>query len=118
MCLISTQGYTNANVHHLKIRTTDEIWVIMKDIGDGLGVTNIYDLVWKEIYGIYEKRKLTKEETKNYKTTEREIFEKFDNLGNDKLNTKSGKFVYVKNNVMTLLLSDNVDVRKKEEEEQ
>ena len=80
MYLILIQGYTNANVHHLKIRKTDEIWVNMKDIGDGLGVTNISDLVLKEIYGIYEKRKLTKEEIKNYKMTEREIFEKFNNL--------------------------------------
>ena len=39
----------------------------MKDIGDGLGVTNLSDLVLKEIYGIYDKRKLTKEENKNYK---------------------------------------------------
>ena len=29
----------------------------MKDIGDGLGVTNLPDLVLKEIYGIYEKKK-------------------------------------------------------------
>ena len=28
----------------------------MKDIGDGLGVKNISDLVLKEIYGIYEKK--------------------------------------------------------------
>ena len=80
MYLISTQGYTNAKVHHLKIRKTGEIWVSMKDIGNGLGVADISDLVLKEIYGIYEERKLTKEEIKNYKTTEREIFEKFDNL--------------------------------------
>ena len=36
--------------------------------------------------------------------TEREIFEKFDNFSmmklNDELNTKSSKFVYIKNNVM------------------
>ena len=51
----------------------------MKDSGEGLGVKNISDIVLKEIYGIYEK-KLTKEEIKNYKMTEREIFEKFDNL--------------------------------------
>ena len=99
MYLISAQGYTNASVNILKIRKTGEIWVSMKDIGDGLGVKNISDLVLKEIYGIYEK-KLTKEEIKNYKMTEREIFEKFDNLSNDELNTKSSKFVYVKNNVM------------------
>ena len=80
MYLILTQGYTNASIHHLKIRKTGEIWVSMKDIGNGLGVANICDLVLKEIYGIYEKRKSTKEEIKNYKTTEKEIFEKFDNL--------------------------------------
>ena len=80
MYLISTQGHTNVNVHHLRIRKTGEIWVSMKDIGNGLGVADICDLVLKEIYGIYEERKLTKEEIKNYKTTEREIFEKFDNL--------------------------------------
>ena len=49
-------------------------------------------------------KKLTKEEIKNYKMTEREIFEKFDNLSNDELNTKSSKFVYVKNNVMTNII--------------
>ena len=33
--------------------------------------------------------------------TEREIFEKYDNLSKDKLNTKSNKNVYVENDVMT-----------------
>ena len=93
MYLISTKGYQNAKVHHLSIRKTDEIWVSMKGIGDGIGVTNISDLVLKEIYGICEKRKLTKEKIKNYKMTER-----------DELNTKSSKFVYVKNNIMTNII--------------
>ena len=75
----------------------------MKDSGEGLGVKNISDIVLKEIYGIYEK-KLTKEEIKNYKMTEREIYEKFDNLSKDELNTKSNKNVYVKNNVMTNII--------------
>ena len=43
--------------------------------------------------------------------TEREIFEMFYNLSDDELNTKSRKFVYVKNNIMTNI----VEVRKKEE---
>ena len=55
MYLISAQEYKNANVHWLRIRKTGEIWVSMKDVGDGLGVTNISDLVLKEIYGIYKK---------------------------------------------------------------
>ena len=49
-------------------------------------------------------KKLTKEEIKNYKMTEREIYEKFDNLSKDELNTKSNKNVYVKNNVMTNII--------------
>ena len=55
MYLISAQEYKNANVHWSRIRKTGEIWVSMKDVRDGLGVTNISDLVLKEIYGIYKK---------------------------------------------------------------
>ena len=36
--------------------------------------------------------------------TEREILEKFDNLSEDELNTKSNKKVYVKNDVMTTVI--------------
>ena len=44
----------------------------MKDVGNGLGVKNISYLVLKEMQGHCEK-KLTKEETKCFKMTEREI---------------------------------------------
>ena len=47
-----------------------------------------------------EKKELIKEETKCYKMTERGIFEKFDKLSEDKLNTKSNKNVFVKNTIM------------------
>ena len=102
--LISAEGYKNANIHCLKIRKTDELWVGMKDVGVGLGVKSISDLVLKEIRGIYEKKELTKEETKCYKMTEREIFKKFDNLNEDELNTKSNKNIFVKNNIMTNII--------------
>ena len=102
MNLISAEGYKNAKVHFLKIRKTGELWISIKDVGNGLGVKNISDLVLKEIYGIYEKRKLTKEEIKCYKMTEREIYEKFDNL--NEVNTKSNKNVYVKSNIMTNII--------------
>ena len=36
--------------------------------------------------------------------TEREIFEKFDNLSEHQLNTKSNKKVYVKNDVMATVI--------------
>ena len=86
----------------------------MKDVGDGLGVKNISDLVLKEIYGIYEKRKLTKEEIKNYKMTERETFVKFDNLSEDELNAKSNKNVFVKNNVMRNIIKHCRGEKKEE----
>ena len=60
MYLISAQGYTNASVNILKIRKTGEIWVSMKDIGGGLGVKNISDLVLKEIHGVYGKKTINK----------------------------------------------------------
>ena len=56
MNLISAEGYKNAGVHCLKIRKTDELWVGMKDVGVGLGVKSISDLVLKEIRGIFEKK--------------------------------------------------------------
>ena len=63
---------------------------------------------------VFMKKKLTKEEIKNYKMTEREIFEKFDNLSNDELNTKSSKLVYVKNNIMTNIIKHCRGEKKKE----
>ena len=60
MHLISAEGYKNTGVHYLKLRKTDELWVSMKNVGDGLGVKNISDLVLKEIYGIYEKKRINK----------------------------------------------------------
>ena len=101
MNLISAEGYENAGVYFLKIRKTDEILVSIKDSGSGLSVKNISDLVLKEIYGICGKKDLTKKQINNYKMTEREIYEKFSNLSEDELNTKSNKNVYVRNDVMT-----------------
>ena len=49
-------------------------------------------------------KKPSKEQIKKYKQTEREILEKFDNLSEDKLNTKSNKNVYVRNNVMSTVI--------------
>ena len=80
MYLISAERYKNAKVDFLKIKTTSEIWVSMKDIGSGLGVKNICDLVLKEIYGVCETKNLTKEQVNEYKMTKRKIYKKFTNL--------------------------------------
>ena len=84
MSLILAGGYKNAGVNLLIVRNSNEIWVSMKDIHNGLGVKNMPDLVLKEIHGRYEKKDLTHEQITKYETTEREIFEKYDNLTKNK----------------------------------
>ena len=73
MDLISIEGYENAKVFFLKNKNGD-LWVIMKDVGNGLGVKNMSDLILKEIYGSYGRKKFKKKEIKYYKMTEREFF--------------------------------------------
>ena len=55
MYLISAERYKNATIELLTTKKTSEIWVSMKDVGNGIGVKNISDLVLKEIYGMCEK---------------------------------------------------------------
>ena len=74
MCLISAEGYKNANVEFWTIKTTSEIWVSMKDVGSNIGVKNISDLVLKEIYGICETKHPSKEQVNEYKMTKKKIF--------------------------------------------
>ena len=73
MDLISIEGYENAHVICLKNKNGD-LWVIMKNVKDGLGVKNMSDLVLKEICGVYKKKNLSKEEIMCYKMTEKEFF--------------------------------------------
>ena len=67
MHLTSTGGYKNANVESLTIKIISEIWVSMKDVGSGIGVKNISDLVLKEIYGICETKNPSKNKLMNIK---------------------------------------------------
>ena len=73
MYLISAEGYKNAGVDFLEAIEVDEIWPSMKDVGRGIGVKNISDLVLKEIHGVCETKNPTKKQINNYKMTEREI---------------------------------------------
>ena len=108
MDLTSDERYKNAEVNFLKIRKADEIWVSMKNGHDGLGVKDMSDLVLKEIYGKYERKHFADNKIKKYKMTEREIFEKYDNVREHELNSKSNKEVYITNNVMTSVIVKKV----------
>ena len=76
----------------------------MKDVGNGIGVKNISDLVLKEIYGICETKNPTKKQVNEYKMTKREIYKKFTNLSKKELNTKNNRKAYVRNDVMTTII--------------
>ena len=67
MYLISAEGYKNANVEFFTIKKTSKIWVNMKDVGSGMDIKNISDLVLKEIYGIWETKNPTKNKLINIK---------------------------------------------------
>ena len=100
MSLISAKGYENAKVHTIQVKND-----LGKDVGNGLGVKNISDLVLKEIRGICGKKKLTeKTQTKCFKMTEREIFEKFGKLSNNELDKLCNKSVFIKNTIMTNII--------------
>ena len=104
MYLISAEGYKNANVEILTIKTTSEIWLSVKDVESGIGVKNMSELVLKEIYGICETKNPTKEQVNEYKMTKGEIYKKFTNLSEKELNTKNNKNLYARNNVMTTII--------------
>ena len=106
MYLISAEGYKNANDEFLKLKTTSEIWLNMKDVGSGVGVKNISNLVLKEIYGICETKHPTKKQVNEYKMTERKMYKKFDSLSEKEFNTKNNEKTYVRNDVMTTILND------------
>ena len=76
----------------------------MKDVKIGMGVTNMSDLILKEIYGICETKNPSKEQVNEYKMTKREIYKKFTNLSKKELNTKNNKKTYVRNDVMTTII--------------
>ena len=113
MYLISAEGYKNAGIHFLRVRKTGEIWSSMKNVLKGLGVKNMSDLISKEIYGIYETKNFTNKQIQKYNMTEREIFEKYDNLSKDELNIKTNKNVYVKNDVMSTVIKCLISEKKK-----
>ena len=70
MHLILAERYKDVELEFLRERKTDEIWVSMKSVHDGLGVKNMSDLVLKEIYDKYERKNLTSNDIKKFKMTD------------------------------------------------
>ena len=60
------------------------------------------------------KKKLTKEEIKCFKMTEREIFKKIGKLSNDELDNSCNNSVFVNNTIMTSVIKNFKGQKKKE----
>ena len=93
MYLILAEGYKNAKVDAKIVRKTGETLASMKDVRSGMGVKNISDLVLKELRCVFKTKNPAKEQIIRHKITERELYKKFDNLSEEKLNTKSNTIV-------------------------
>ena len=113
MHLISAKAYENAEVDAKIVRKTGETWVSMEDIGSDMGAKNISDLVLEEISGILATKNPSKEQISKYKIIERKLYETFDNLSEEELNTKSNKTVYIKNDVMTNIIKHSRGKKKR-----
>ena len=101
MHLISVEGYKNVGLHTLILKKTGEIWVSMKNVHNGLGVKNVSDLALKEIRGIFWNKKPYKRVNSKIQNDWKKNVKNYANLSEDELNTKSSKYVYVKNDVMS-----------------
>ena len=68
----------------------------MKIFHDGLDIKNMSNLVFKEIYGKYERKNLIDNEIKKYKMTEREVSKKYEIIVlffENEMNSKNNKEV-------------------------
>ena len=82
--ILTIENFLNAGVKTVRIINKNYIWVKMKDVGDGLGLKNMSDMVIKEING-------TKcDDCKKYKCSLQEI------TGNM---SDSTKIKYIRNDI-------------------
>ena len=88
------------------------IWVNMKDVQNDSGVRNMSDIILKELHSVYKTKNPTKEQVKEYKMTEREHYERFDNLSEKELNKKIIK-KFVLEMMLCQLLLNVAGVKKK-----
>ena len=88
MVFITVEAYKNAGVDVIK-NNENYFCVRMKDAQDGLGIKNICDSLRREIQGIFETKKLTKEQKKEYVRSR--------NQTNKDL--KNSQYTYAKNDI-------------------
>ena len=73
MVEISVEKYTNAKVCTIRVSNKKLFWVRMYNVQEGIAVQNMYDLVRKEIQGIFRIKSPPKDQMRRYKRREKEL---------------------------------------------
>ena len=76
MVFITVEDYKTAGLN-VKKDSENYFWVKMKDVQDGLGIKNISDRLERTMQGIFESKKLTKEQKQKYVRSKNGISKKF-----------------------------------------
>ena len=76
MVFITVEDYKTAGLNVIK-DSENYFWVKMKDVQDGLGIKNISDRLERTMQGIFESKKLTKEQKQKYVRSKNGISKKF-----------------------------------------
>ena len=94
MVFITIESYKNDNKYYFLVK--------MKDVENGFGIKNISDLLIKQMQGIFEIKKFTKEQKIKYIRSKFEIIKKF----GDK------KSKYVRNDIMEKIIKNCKGVKQ------
>ena len=99
---ISVEKYTNAKVCTIRVSNKKLFWVRMHDVQEGRVVKNMFDLVRKEIWGIFRTKNPTKDQIRKYKRREKELD-----------HNSTATFVYAHSDLMSRIIKNCRGKKKK-----
>ena len=102
---ISVEKYTNAKVCTIKVSNKKIFWVRMCDVQEGIGVQNMFDLVRKEIRGIFRTKNPIKDQIRKYKRREKELD-----------HNSAATFVYVRSDLMSKIIKNCIGEKKRQKQ--
>ena len=93
--IYSVEKYTNAKICTIRVSKKKLFLVRIFDVQEGIGVKNIFDLVRKEIRGVFRTKNPTKDQIRKYKRREKELD-----------HNTSATFVYVRSDLMSRIIKN------------
>ena len=102
--VITPEKCREANIDVFTIKNSDLFWIKMNDMQQGLGVKNISDLVRKEIMGIFDNKKPTLNQIKQYKRSLADLMNNHSRYSN--------KVKYARSDIMEKIIQNCRGVKK------